>query len=451
VTKLPRIAFCITCKNRTQHLELTLPENLVDNARYPNAVFVVLDYNSQDNLLPFLSGFKDVIEANRLVVYSYREPGPFKMAHAKNMAHRLGMLEGADILVNLDADNFTGPDFAGYIAEQFNASPPDTMFLWSKMIREGPDRLPRGISGRIAVSRNAFLKSGGYDEQFNTWGPDDKDFHLRLRRLGYDGVEIDRKYLSAILHNDKMRFREYPEVCTPEDSFNQARFKDVVNLPFKTVTNYGRYGMGAVFRNFDATNSATLEALPTRIFGIGMQKTATNSLSAALKILGFDSAHWDSAHWVKAIWTEMSTRGVSPVLERSYAMSDIPFNILFKQLDIAYPGSKFILTVRDPNKWLASVENHWNPDKNTLRKNWDNDPFSHQAHKLVYGQKGFDPTVFMARYLRHNAEVIEYFRNRPSDLLVMRMDRGAGWRELCSFLDCSVPSGEYPKAFVTKE
>ena len=43
------------------------------------------------------------------------------MAHAKNMAHRLGIIEGADILCNLDADNFTGPGFASYIAEQMQA------------------------------------------------------------------------------------------------------------------------------------------------------------------------------------------------------------------------------------------------------------------------------------------------------------------------------------------
>ena len=87
---------------------------------------------------------------SKLVVYRCPDAGRFKMAHAKNMAHRLGIMEGADILVNLDADNFTGPDFASYVNDKFQEQ---EIFLWSKMIQEGPLRTPRGISGRIAVTR----------------------------------------------------------------------------------------------------------------------------------------------------------------------------------------------------------------------------------------------------------------------------------------------------------
>ena len=143
------------------------------------------------------------------------------MAHAKNMAHRLGILERCAPLVNVDAGNFTGPNprseiwhvsgFAQYLAGQFyderrTAAP---VFLWSRMVKDGDGRLPRGISGRIAVTAQAFLKSGGYDEQYNTWGPDDKDFELRLQRLGYEARVLYPAYLDAILHNDKMRFKEY--------------------------------------------------------------------------------------------------------------------------------------------------------------------------------------------------------------------------------------------------
>ena len=49
-----KIAFCTTCKNRTQHLEKTLPQNLADNADFKDCVFIVLDYDSRDHLLQFL-------------------------------------------------------------------------------------------------------------------------------------------------------------------------------------------------------------------------------------------------------------------------------------------------------------------------------------------------------------------------------------------------------------
>jgi hypothetical protein len=443
-TEQPRIAFCTTCKGRTQHLEQTLPRNLYDNRDYPNAVFVVLDYNSQDHLLRYLAiHHKHSIESGRLVVYSLRENTPFRMAHAKNMAHRLGILEGADILVNLDADNYTHHGFAHYVAGKFREAK-QRIFLWARMIKEGADRMARGCSGRIVVTKQAFLIAGGYDEKFHTWSPDDKDFNARLRRLGFEAVEIERRYLDAVLHNDKMRFREYRHARDCDYDFDEAGTGD------NTIANFGKVGCGIVHRNFDSS-PIELQPIPTRIFGIGMHKTATTSLHTALTILGYDSAHWKTAHWAKAIWREMLEQGRSQTLEKHYALCDLPIPILFRQLDNVYPGSKFILTVRDEKRWLRSVRNHWSPEHNPYRRAWNTDPFTHKIHREVYGQKGFDPGVFLARYRQHNHEVLEYFRDRPQDLLVMNMSEGAGWRELCGFLGVPVPSARYPLEFATHE
>jgi Sulfotransferase domain len=450
----PCIAFCTTCKNRTQHLEKTLPKNLLDNQDYLNCKFVILDYNSTDHLLDYLKrNHQGAIDSGRLVVYSYREPTPFRVAHAKNMAHRLGILEGADILVNLDADNFTGQGFAAFVAEQFQEK--EDIFLWSRMIQEGPDRLPRGINGRIAAPVKAFLQVGGYDERFAVWSPDDKDFNLRLRRSGYRGHEIERRFLDCVRHNDKMRFKH---ISTHEDC-EDIRDETIDSLD-TTVVNYGQIGCGVVYRNldFDAIelgrnldfDAIELGEIPTRVFGIGMHKTATTSLHHALMILGLNSAHWKSAHWAKAIWEEMNTWGKSLTLEKSYALCDLPIPLLYRQLDAAYPGSKFILTIRDEARWLQSVEKHWSLEHNKFRVAWDTDPFSHRIHRELYGQKGFDADLFLARYRRHNLEVREYFKDRPEDLLVMDMDQNAGFPELCQFLDLPVPSVPYPKAFVTK-
>jgi hypothetical protein len=432
-----RIAFCTTCKNRTQHLRITLPRNLTDNAAYNNCVFVILDYNSQDELLDYLrTTHGDAIHSGRLVVYSYREDTPFRMAHAKNMAHRLGILEGADILVNLDADNLTGSGFAEFINEQFHHGRP---FLWSRMI---PGEMPRGMSGRIVVHKHSFLEVGGYDEQFHTWGPDDKDFNQRLTRLGLEALEVPQRFLDGVTHNDRMRFREYPHVRTANNCYSHASHK-----PDDTIANWGKFGMGIVFRNFDWTEPIVLGPLPTRIWGIGMHKTATTSLHHALEILRFDSVHWKSAHWAKRVWREMNQFGRSPTLERNYAACDLPITLLYESLDKAYPGSKFILTMKDETQWLSAAKNHWDPGVNKFRSGWDNDPFTNRIHQLVYGIQTFDHAVFLERYRRHNAEVLDYFKDRPNDLLVMKMDEGAGWPELCNFLDVPVPDRKYPRSY----
>jgi len=433
------IAFCTTCKGRTQHLARTLPQNIADN---PDAKFIVLDYNDPGDLAEYLkSKHAADISSGKLVVYQYREPGPFHMAHAKNMAHRLGILEGADVLVNLDADNFAGPGFAKYVADQFQLGHAQGLdiFLWSRMVKEGNQRLPRGVSGRIAVTRDAFILAGGYDEKYDTHSPDDKDFNARLRRIGFEGWKIDNRFLSAILHNDKMRYREYPHAKdnTSED-FNVQ--------PEVAVVNAGSIGCGAVWRNF-ASEVIQVNSIPTRIFGIGMHKTATTSLHTALKKLGYKSGHWPSAHWAKAIWREMNNMGRSPTLEKCYAVCDLPMTLLYRKLDVAYPGAKFILTVRDEWIWLTSVRKHWNHNHNQFRAQWDNDPFSNRIHEVLYGRTDFDPTTFLNRYRRHNADVLEYFRDRPTDLLVMDMDKGHGWKELCGFLNVPIPSERYPMVY----
>jgi hypothetical protein len=391
-----------------------------------------LDYNDQTDLVSYLkqNHAKD-IESGQLVVYSYRDPVPFRMAHAKNMAHRLGIMEGGEILVNLDADNYTGPGFADYVAAQFQK---ENIFLWACMVKG--TGMPRGISGRIAVRKADFILVGGYDEKYDTHSPDDKDFNARLRRLGLEGDKIDNRFLLAILHNDKTRYREYPHAA---DAFDE----DFLIQHDGTVVNGGKIGCGTVWRNFGA-DPITIRAVPTRIFGVGMHKTATTSLHTAIKRLGIKSGHWHSAHWAKAIWREMNQTGKSPTMEKCYAVCDLPITLLFRKLDAAYPGSKFILTVRDEVKWLDSVRKHWDYQLNKYRIQWDTDAFSHRIHQILYGRTEFDPLVFLERYRRHNQDVIAHFKDRPQDLLVMDMDDGCGWPELCRFLGVPVPDEVYP-------
>jgi hypothetical protein len=439
------IGFAITCKGRAPHIKQTLPRNLADN---PSAKFILLDYNSPDDLAQYLlSAHSRDIESGRLVVYSHMAQGPFRMAHAKNLAHRLAMREGADILINLDADNLTGLGFADYVHEMFDRAKYDramfgcpNIFLWARMIQ---GKMKRGVSGRIAMTSRAFLLAGGYDERFADWGPDDKDMNVRLARLGFLPVEIDSCYLDAIHHKDKLRFKEYPH-ARPEPGANCDQFYQPNEC---TVANAGNFGCGVVYRNFDFSRPIELRPLPTRIFGIGMQKTATTSLDCALKLLGFDSAHWLDGKWAVAILREMRAKGRSETLERHYALCDLPVAILFRELDRAYPGSKFILTVRDEVDWLVSARDHWSYEHNTHRPDWDKWPAANIIHRATYGRTTFDAETFLARYKQHNAEVREYFRDRPDNLLVMDMSRGAGWKELCPFVEREIPKGEYPRAY----
>jgi hypothetical protein len=441
------ISFCVTCKGRAAHVKLTLPKNLADN---PDSKFVLLDYGSTDDLLDWVgNNCMREIESGRLAVYSYPTNGPFEMSHAKNMAARLAILGGADVLVTLDADNYTGPGFSEFVADKFRESRawpgiflcPDFPLIHS--LPHGPDRPKRGYAGRLAIRSRDFLKLGGYDETFDTWRGEDTDMVFRLERMGYTMRHIPNRFLIAINHDAAMRFKEYPHA----QQYENANEFEVIGARTQTVVNNGRIGCGRVYARAPVVK-IDLKRLPTRIFGIGMHKTATTSLHEAFQILGFDSLHWGTGQ-APLIWQEMNALGRSKTLEQWYALSDLPIPLLYKELDKAYPGSKFILTIRDEQKWLKSVERLWDSQFNPSRWVWDIYPFSNTIHTALYGQKDFDAAIFLERYRRHNREVLDYFSGRQ-DLLVMDLEANAGWIELCEFLDLPLPRECYPRAYRTK-
>jgi hypothetical protein len=170
-----------------------------------------------------------------------------------------------------------------------------------------------------------------------------------------------------------------------------------------------------------------------KIFGIGFQKTGTSSLKRALRQLGYRVATALGVH------DPHIARDVYDLafgqLDRYDAFQDNPWAILYKELDEWCPGSKFILTVRPVDKWLPSIVNHFGGTSSAMRE-W------------IYGVG--DPIgneeIFVQRYERHNAAVLEYFESRPQDLLIFRMGEGDGWPSLCRFLDQEIPSGDFPHA-----
>jgi hypothetical protein len=429
------------------HLSRTLPQNIRDRGGNGGA-FVVLDYNDQDGLADYIqSEHRKDLNAGRLIYYRYKDGNGFKMAHAKNMAHRCAMLEGADILVTLDADNYTGPGFVNYVKNQFQADPalsflaPDFTALpprGQRFNKENPLRLGRGFAGRMAIRAQDFIKAGGYNEIFDTWRGEDIDLIARLGRLGFKKAAMESQFLNAIAHSSKVRFREYPEA----EKFENDEIYEITENAYDTVVNNGNIGCGTVYRNF-VNSPIRIQPLPTRVFGIGFQRTGTTSLHEAFQMLGFDSAHWKSAEWARSIWWEMNKWGRSRTLEKDYALCDNPIPILYEKLDKAYPGSKFILTVRDEDAWVKSAEKLWQHDSNPHRWTWDGDGFTHKMHAIIYGTVEFDEQVFRARYRRHNLDVERYFNGR-ADFMRLEIDEDTSMAGLCRFLGMPARNTKFP-------
>jgi Sulfotransferase domain len=169
-----------------------------------------------------------------------------------------------------------------------------------------------------------------------------------------------------------------------------------------------------------------------KIFGIGFHKTGTTSLADALTVLGYRVTGPNGVR-LAGMSQELAWRVASDLLEDYDAFQDNPWPILYRELDRAVPGSKFVLTVRPDDAWLDSVVRHFGTESTPMRE-WIYGVGAPVGHEQV----------FLDRYRRHNQEVVEYFEDRTDDLLVMRVTEGDGWGALCPFLSREEPDEAFP-------
>ncbi len=168
-----------------------------------------------------------------------------------------------------------------------------------------------------------------------------------------------------------------------------------------------------------------------KVFAVGFHKTGTKSIGAALAVLGYRVAGQFGVNHPR-----ISEIALAEALKRAKhfdAFQDNPWPILFRQLDSQFPGSRFILTLRPSDSWIESVVRHFGTRSTTMRE-W------------IYGAgspRGSEQ-IYIERYQQHNREVRNYFRDRPGDLLTMRITEGNGWEALCPFLGMNIPARGFP-------
>lgn len=189
---------------------------------------------------------------------------------------------------------------------------------------------------------------------------------------------------------------------------------------------------------------ATVLPAGAKLFGLGLSKTGTSSLTDALNRLGVRAIHYPSD---TRTYDELRAgRWRLSILEDYDAALDITVAPFYAQLDRAYPGSRFVLTVRDLATWLRSAEVHWR----LMMDWWHAYPDFKRFHEFIgvatYGTVEFERDRFAYVYETHERNVREYFRDRPGDLLVLDVCGGDGWEPLCRFLGVPAPEEPFPHA-----
>ncbi len=175
-----------------------------------------------------------------------------------------------------------------------------------------------------------------------------------------------------------------------------------------------------------------------KIFGIGWAKTGTTTLGRCLELL--DYRHVGQRLDLVPHLEKGDLAAIHEVAAEADAFEDWPWLLLFRELDLAFPGSRFVLTTRAPDRWIRSY-------LNMLRHPvFISDELTH-IRRVLYGLPFPDVTAeqLVDRYCRHNDTVTNYFRGRPHDLLVVDWEASHGWPELCRFLGRDVPDQPFPR------
>ena len=191
-----------------------------------------------------------------------------------------------------------------------------------------------------------------------------------------------------------------------------------------------------------------------KVFGIGLSRTGTKSLTSALNILGIKTIHYPDDDTTLRELVEGNYN--LSLLQHFDAITDITVSPFYPQLDELFPNSKYILTVRNKTEWLRSLEKHWNGRPAFVDYDHQS-PCNNEIHMNIrrllraanYGCYEFSAQRLSYVYDHHYQSVLSYFKDRPDSLLVLDICSGEGWEKICPFLD--KPIVPYPFPFIKKQ
>lgn len=197
-----------------------------------------------------------------------------------------------------------------------------------------------------------------------------------------------------------------------------------------------------------------------KIFCIGLNKTGTTSLKKEMENLGFVVGDQRQAELLFEDWVKKDFRRLIKYCRTAQFFQDAPFSFpyTFIVMDQAFRGSKFILTIRDDEEqWYQSLiwfhgklwgNGHIPPTAEDLKNaNFIREGFPYYVRKHlnnVLDDNIYDKDLLMDFYKTHNKNVVDYFRHRPNDLLVINLKENDSYARFCNFLGIEQKHESFP-------
>ncbi len=180
-----------------------------------------------------------------------------------------------------------------------------------------------------------------------------------------------------------------------------------------------------------------------KVFCIGLSRTGTTSLCAALEELGYKTVHFSLGlflnpqviqpglsftprqklnwYWKRRLNSEIRYQNnIFPInfFDKYDAFGDLPIPLYYKQLNELYPNAKFIYTYRDEENWLRSME--WLYGDGAVM--WKHGLLDDEIKFSMYKSFKYDREKLIQSYRQHHKEVLHYFKDKENKCLVINID-----------------------------
>ena len=197
-----------------------------------------------------------------------------------------------------------------------------------------------------------------------------------------------------------------------------------------------------------------------KYFCIGRNKTGTTSLKRAFEELSFVVGNQRKAEILTG--KHYFSENFYPIVDyckTAQVFQYVPFSYpqTYKHLDRAYPGSKFILTMRDDaEQWYKSITGFHAkkfgkdgriPTAEDLKAAsyvWPS--FMYNSVRM-HGTPDNDPynkEIMIEHYNSYNQDIVEYFKYRPDDLLIINIAEKDAYRKFLNFLNAESSCTDFP-------
>jgi len=203
-----------------------------------------------------------------------------------------------------------------------------------------------------------------------------------------------------------------------------------------------------------------------KVFCIGMNKTGTTTMTKVFKKLNYRVAPQIKQEInIGDIKIKNNHQRIKKFCWKYNFFQDLPFSQgdIYQSIDKIYPKSKFILTIRDPNKWFDSLcnfhliyfrkmgfnfKNINEVKEEHMRKfNWIKEGYYYEYTKnfWINEQKNnrisynwgllYNKDHYIQVYEKRNKQIKDYFEKRKKDLLIFDVNKNYNISKILDFLE----------------